>query len=200
MSGSHSSLKVASVTKGVKAKMYDFLDDITMEEDGQLNDYESQHLTPDESTTPSAPGTPELLSGGGFMSPSLSRNTSDSSNPLQQPIQKDAIRNREQMILEKRREMRRREQDEDMGYVTPPRNPPSATSGRPSARRSMSTGDAEDMQQAAARLAALNPSGSSVLPEVVAAEEKDPLAESIARELMKLRGSTKGVSSHDKSG
>ncbi len=124
------------------------------------------------------------------MSPSLSRNTSESSNPVQ-PIPKDAIRNREQIILEKRREMRRREQEEDMGYVTPPRNPPPV--GRPSARRSMSTGDADDLQ-AVARLAALNPPGSSILPDLVTTEEKDPLAESIARELRKLRGSTKGVS------
>ncbi|KAH9073085.1 hypothetical protein EDB83DRAFT_2219997 [Lactarius deliciosus] len=187
--GSRASLKIATVTKGIKARMYDppdgYDNDITMEEDEEKLDYhESQHLTPDESTTP------ELLSGGGFMSPSLSRNASESSNPLQ-PVQKDAIRTREQIILEKRREMRRREQDEDLGYVTPPRNPPSSTSGRPSARRSMSTGDAEDLQ-AAVRSAALNPSGSSVLPEVVAMEEKDPLAESIARELRKLRGSTKG--------
>ena len=190
--GSRTSLDIAAVTKRI---MYDPPGDYdtTMEEDEKLDDRESRHLTPDESTTPSsAQRTPELLSGGGFMSPSLSRNTSESSNPLQ-PVQKDAIRAREQIILEKRREMRRREQDEDMGYVTPPRNPPSASSGRPSARRSMSTGDAEDMQ-AVVRLAALNPSGSSVLPEVVATEEKDPLAESIARELRKLRGSTKGVS------
>ncbi|KAH8996298.1 hypothetical protein EDB92DRAFT_2112603 [Lactarius akahatsu] len=182
--------KIATVTKGIKARMYDppdgYDNDITMEEEEEEkpDDHESQHLTPDESMTP------ELLSGGGFMSPSLSRNASESSNPLQ-PVQKDAIRTREQIILEKRREMRRREQDEDLGYVTPPRNPPSSTSGRPSARRSMSTGDAEDLQ-AAVRSAALNPSGSSVLPEVVATEEKDPLAESIARELRKLRGSTKG--------
>ncbi|KAH9006604.1 hypothetical protein EDB86DRAFT_3070591 [Lactarius hatsudake] len=186
--GSRASLKIATITKGIKARMYapdGYDNDITMEEDEEkLDDHESQHLTPDESTTP------ELLSGGGFMSPSLSRNASESSNPLQ-PVQKDAIRTREQIILEKRREMRRREQDEDLGYVTPPRNPPSSTSGRPSARRSMSTGDVEDLQ-AAVRSAALNPSGSSVLPEVVATEEKDPLAESIARELRKLRGSTKG--------
>ena len=198
LKGTHAALDIAAVTKGIKPSMYDPPGDydsgIMMEGDEKLDDHGSQQLTPDESTTPSsAQRTPELLSGGGFMSPSLSRNASESSNPLQ-PVQKDAIRTREQIILEKRREMRRREQDEDMGYVTPPRNPPSASSGRPSARRSMSTGDAEDMQEAA-RMAALNPSGSSVLPEVVPTGEKDPLAESIARELSKLRGSTKGVSS-----
>jgi hypothetical protein len=167
-----------------------------MEEDEPLDEPlddrgDLQHATPNDSgTSSSSQRTPELLSGGGFMSPSLSRNTSESSNAVQ-PIPMEAIRNREQMILEKRRQMRRREQDEDLGYVTPPRNPPSV--GRPSARRSMSTGDAED-SQAAARLAAFNPPGSSVLPDVVATEEKDPLAESIARELRKLRGSTKSVS------
>ena len=194
--GSNASLTAATVTKGLKAKRYGPLGDLdtTMEEDEPLDDSgDLQHVTPNGSeTSSSSQRTPELLSGGGFMSPTLSRNTSESSNAIQ-PIskEKDAIRHREQMILEKRREMRRREQDEDMGYVTPPRNPPAA--GRPSARRSMSTGDAEDLQ-AAARLATLNPPGSSVLPDLVATEEKDPLAESIARELRKLRGSTKSVS------
>jgi hypothetical protein len=176
--GSHSSLRIASVTKGIKARLYDPLSDldVTMEEDEMLDDHdEIQH---------------ELLSGGGFMSPTLSRNTSESSD-VPQTQQRDAIRHREQMILEKRREMRRREQDEDMGYVTPPRNPPHP-GGRPSARRSMSTGDAEDLQEATRR-AALNPLGSSVLPDVI---EKDPFAESIARELSKLRGSSKGVRLH----
>jgi hypothetical protein len=190
-----SSLKIASVTKGIKARMYGSLSDldITMEEDEVFDDHgEPQHAIRNGSETPSPTrGTPELLSGGGFMSPSLSRNTSESSD-VPQLQQKDAIRHREQMILEKRREMRRREQDEDMGYVTPPRNPPHPV-GRPSARRSMSTGDAEDAQEAVRR-AVLNPSGSSVLPDVIITEEKDPFAESIARELSKLRGSTKGVS------
>ena len=193
---SKASLTAATVTKGIKVKGHESLGDLdtTMEEDEPLDDRgDLQHATPNGSeTSSSSHRTPELLSGGGFMSPTLSRNTSDSSNGIQ-PIskEKDAIRLREQMILEKRREMRRREQDEDMGYVTPPRNPPPV--GRPSARRSMSTGDAEDLQ-AAARLATLNPPGSSVLPDLVATEEKDPLAESIARELRKLRGSTKSVS------
>jgi hypothetical protein len=194
MKGSNTSLVSATVTKGVKAKRYEPLSDLdtTMEMDEPLDDLgDSQHATPYGSeTSSSSQRTPELLSGGGFMSPSLSRNTSESSNAVQ-PIPKDAIRHREQIILEKRREMRRREQDEDMGYVTPPRNPPPV--GRPSARRSMSTGDADDLQ-AAARLAALNPPGSSILPDLVTTEEKDPLAESIARELRKLRGSMKGVS------
>ena len=196
MKGSNASLTAATVTKSIKAKRYEPFGDLdtTMEEDEPPDDRgDVQHATPTGSeTSSSSQRTPELLSGGGFMSPTLSRNTSESSNAIQTiSKEKDAIRLREQMILEKRREMRRREQDEDMGYVTPPRNPPAV--GRPSARRSMSTGDAEDLQ-AAARLATLNPPGSSVLPDLVATEEKDPLAESIARELRKLRGTTKSVS------
>ena len=195
MKRSRPSLKVASVTKGVKARMFDPLSDfdISMEGDEMPDDHdELQHAVRNGSESPSpTQRTPELLLGGGFMSPSLSRNTSESSDALQAQ-QKDAIRHREQMILEKRREMRRREQDEDLGYVTPPRNPPHPV-GRPSARRSMSTGDADDLQEIARR-AASNPSGSSVLPHVITTEEKDPFAESIARELSKLRGSTKGVS------
>ncbi|KAN0116105.1 hypothetical protein V8E52_006162 [Russula decolorans] len=194
--GSNASLTATTVTKGINVKRYEPFGDLdtTMEEDEPLDDRDDlQHATPNGSeTSSSSQRTPELLSGGGFMSPTsptLSRNTSESSNAIQPiPKEKEAIRLREQMILEKRREMRRREQDEDMGYVTPPRNPPPV--GRPSARRSMSTGDAEDLQ-AATRLATLNPPGSSVLPDLVATEEKDPLAESIARELRKLRGSTK---------
>lgn len=190
--GSNVSLTAATVTKRKSNEPSDL--NTTLEEDEPLDDRgDLQNPTPNGSeTSSSSQRTPELLSGGGFMSPTLSRNTSDSSNPIQ-PVskEKDAIRLREQMILEKRREMRRREQDEDMGYVTPPRNSPAV--GRPSARRSMSTGDAEDLQ-AAARLATLNPPGSSVLPDLVATEEKDPLAESIARELRKLRGTTKSVS------
>ena len=194
MKSSRTSLNMATVTNGVKARRSEPFGalDTTMEEDEPLDDHdEPQHATPNDSTSSSAQRTPELLSGGGFMSPILSRNTSESSNAVE-PVPKDAIRSREQMILEKRREMRRREQDEDMGYVTPPRNPPHPV-GRPSARRSMSTGDAEDLQ-AATMLAAMNPPGTSVLPNVVVTEERDPLAESIARELRKLRGSTKNVS------
>ncbi|KAH9996663.1 hypothetical protein BJV74DRAFT_827402 [Russula compacta] len=183
MGGSQTSLKIATATDGIKSWKYEPFEDEPLDDHGDL-----QHVTPNDSMSSSPQPTPELLSGGGFMSPSLSRNTSESSNEVQ-PIPKDAIRHREQMVLEKRREMRQREQDEDMGYSTPPRNPPQQ--GRPSARRSMSTGDAEDLQTVA-RLAAMNPPGSSVLPDVVVTEERDPLAESIARELRKLRGSTKG--------
>ncbi|KAJ7188607.1 hypothetical protein C8R46DRAFT_26212 [Mycena filopes] len=60
---------------------------------------------------------------------------------------KDNIRSREMMIIEKRREMRRFDEEGVYDYAPPP----AASSqthlgvGRPSARRSMSTGDAEEL-------------------------------------------------------
>ncbi|VDC01460.1 unnamed protein product [Peniophora sp. CBMAI 1063] len=53
------------------------------------------------------------------------------------PSKKDAIKERELAILQKRREARRHEEDEDMGRTTPPR--------RPKARRSASTGEIRDL-------------------------------------------------------
>ena len=54
---------------------------------------------------------------------------------------KDAIRAREQLILEKRRQARRRDQEESVDYYTPhPMSMPPST-GRLSRRRSHSTGD-----------------------------------------------------------
>ncbi|KAJ6497737.1 hypothetical protein C8R45DRAFT_1211571 [Mycena sanguinolenta] len=60
---------------------------------------------------------------------------------------KDNIRSREQIIIEKRREMRRYE-EEGYDYVPPPAQDNGllrAGNGRPSARRSMSTGDVEEL-------------------------------------------------------
>ena len=54
---------------------------------------------------------------------------------------KDAIRAREQLILEKRRQAQRRDQEESTDYYTPrPMSMPPST-GRLSRRRSRSTGD-----------------------------------------------------------
>ncbi|KAG8221335.1 hypothetical protein J3R82DRAFT_1503 [Butyriboletus roseoflavus] len=89
---------------------------------------------------------------------------------------KDAIRAREQMILEKRRQARRRDEEESMGYYTPPRPtsmPPS--SGRPSRRRSRSTGDAGALTK------------SDLLLDVGISEtEEELLADSISKELRRL--------------
>ena len=147
--------------------------------------------------------TPELLSGSKFVSPPSSRSASTSSlaPPLPPPPPpKDAIRTREQMIIEKRRELRRREEEETMGIATPPRHVNSikrlAVEGRPSKRRSMSAGDAEDLEQARARELSGDPGRSERgLLDVVPLEagEEVPLADSIARELRKSGGPSKGV-------
>ncbi|KAF9228374.1 hypothetical protein BS17DRAFT_799695 [Gyrodon lividus] len=91
-------------------------------------------------------------------------------------LTKDAIKAREQLILEKRREARRREEDESMGYYTPPRSAsqPSST-GRASRRRSRSTGDAGALTK------------SDLLLDIGISEtEEELLADSITKELRKL--------------
>ncbi|KIJ65862.1 hypothetical protein HYDPIDRAFT_129870 [Hydnomerulius pinastri MD-312] len=89
---------------------------------------------------------------------------------------KDAIKSREDLILEKRREARRREEDESLGYYTPPRAASRAPStGRPSRRRSRSTGDAGALTK-----------GDLLLDIGISETEEDLLADSISKELRKL--------------
>lgn len=89
---------------------------------------------------------------------------------------KDAIRAREQLILEKRRQARKRDQEESVDYYTPPRPmsmPPS--SGRPSRRRSRSTGDAGPLTK------------SDLLLDIgISDTEEELLADSISKELRRL--------------
>jgi hypothetical protein len=97
---------------------------------------------------------------------------------------KDNIRSREQMIIEKRREMRRYE-EEGYNYVPPPAQDDGllrAGNGRPSARRSMSTGDAEELTRLR---------GKGLLD--VGAGKGDLLGDSIERELNKLEEPHKPV-------
>ncbi|KAG2016127.1 hypothetical protein CC2G_009328 [Coprinopsis cinerea AmutBmut pab1-1] len=83
-----------------------------------------------------------------------SRTVSGSStSTLPPPVPpKDSIKNREQLILEKRREARRmmedsEDEENDDSFEAAPRRPAQRHLGvgRPSRRRSMSTGDAEDL-------------------------------------------------------
>jgi hypothetical protein len=118
-----------------------------------------------------------------------SRSASISSIPPPPPP-KDAIRNREDMILEKRRQARRQEEEENQGFYTPPkmglgaRRMPAqlavVVDGRPSRRRSMSTGDIEGLSEAVRKR------GEALLDMATFAAEEDPLADSIDRELKKL--------------
>lgn len=97
-----------------------------------------------------------------------SRTVSDSSVttiPPQVPP-KDNIKNREQIILERRREARRIKEEEEEAFRAPSKkNQQHLGVGRPSRRRSMSTGDLLDVRDVA---------------------EDDPLADSIEKELNKL--------------
>ncbi|KAH7926937.1 hypothetical protein BV22DRAFT_1085889 [Leucogyrophana mollusca] len=98
--------------------------------------------------------------------------------PISPTKEKDAIRSREELILEKRRQARKREEDESLGYYTPPRasasRPSASGSGRPSRRRSRSTGDVRALAK------------SDMLLDVGLSETEDLLAESISKELKRL--------------
>ncbi|KAF7362181.1 PH domain-containing protein [Mycena venus] len=125
-----------------------------------------------------------LLQMGGDVGAGLSRQVSvaSSSSLLSLPPPpvppKDNIRSREQIIIEKRREMRRYE-EEGYDYVPPPPAQDNgllrAGNGRPSARRSMSTGDAEELARQR---------GKGLLD--VGGGKGDLLGDSIERELSKL--------------
>ncbi|KAH7883170.1 hypothetical protein F5I97DRAFT_188723 [Phlebopus sp. FC_14] len=99
-------------------------------------------------------------------------------NPDSDPavVAKNAIKSREELILEKRRAARQRDEDELMGYYTPPRSVSRAPStGRPSRRRSRSTGDASALVK-----------GDMILDVGISETEEDLLADSISKELQKL--------------
>ncbi|KAG5220719.1 Bud site selection protein [Salix suchowensis] len=100
---------------------------------------------------------------------------------------KDAIRSREELILEKRREARRKEQQMFEGDDSPPRPDRylNVGLGRPSRRRSMSTGDADVLRDNARRRAAAVREGSGTSTLNVQCPE-DPLTDSIEQELRKM--------------
>ena len=110
----------------------------------------------------------------------ISRNASGASTislPPPPVPAKDNIRQREKIILEKRREVRRLE-EKDMEAFDLNRSPQQRLGiGRPSRRRSMSTGDAETIGGGAKKR-------GDILLEKVSLD--DPLADSIERELRKL--------------
>ncbi|KAH9917565.1 uncharacterized protein B0H18DRAFT_1123545 [Fomitopsis serialis] len=105
---------------------------------------------------------------------------------------KEAIRAREDLIKAKKREAKRKDELASLGHSTPSAVQ-ARRAGRPSRRRSMSTGDAEDLltrtPAAQRRAAALRCEG--LLDDLNMAQEDDPLADSINRELRKLEDPTK---------
>ena len=111
---------------------------------------------------------------------------SDTSLPPPPVPAKDNIRQREQIILEKRREARRLEEEGMDEFDSNRSHQKRLGVGRPSRRRSMSTGDAERMGGGAKKR-------GDILLEKVGLD--DPLGDSIERELRKLvEPPKKGVS------
>ncbi|KAF8973078.1 hypothetical protein BDZ97DRAFT_1912661 [Flammula alnicola] len=94
---------------------------------------------------------------------------------------KDNIKNREQMILEKRREARRFEEEEAIDFQSPRQNAQQKLGvGRPSRRRSMSTSDAEVLGGGAKRR------GDALLDIIGEQLDDGPLSDSIDKELQKF--------------
>jgi hypothetical protein len=126
-----------------------------------------------------------------------SRNVSGSSTITEVPPPvppKDNKAVREELILQSRRRARAREREEDESDVVPRRNldRQSLGYGRPSRRRSMSTGDAEVLAGGAKKR------GEALLDIVGETDQHDPLADSIEKALQKLAEASsdqkKGVS------
>ncbi|KAJ7647621.1 hypothetical protein FB45DRAFT_975262 [Roridomyces roridus] len=88
---------------------------------------------------------------------------------------KDNIRAREAMIIERRREMRRFEEEEEGYGDAPPGSNVGLRAGRPSGRRSMSTGDAQELTRLR---------GKGLLD--IGASKDDLLGATIEKELNKL--------------
>ncbi|KAJ8076404.1 Bud site selection protein bud4 [Marasmius tenuissimus] len=110
----------------------------------------------------------------------LSRTASESSAVAPPPPVKDNIRAREEMILQKRRAMRRMEEDDDDMFEggeiqVPARKGRGIGLGRPSRRRSMSTGDVHDLVK----------KGEAKL-DVEPVAEEDALEATIEKELQKM--------------
>ena len=137
---------------------------------------------------------PETLLSTGFISPTELNEPARPTSP-RPPVVKDAIKTREELIKAKKREARRREgggdlDDDDEGSSSKnyfaPRRP------LPIRRRSLSTGDADDLgRSTAVRRRATVMSDGGLLDNVpIEDEEDDPLADSIDRELNKLKGNT----------
>ncbi|KAG6335020.1 hypothetical protein ID866_4065 [Astraeus odoratus] len=178
--GVRSQIRVEPVTQGVKAGQFD----VGAESSGGYGDESMRtetdmSLCVDTSREEAIVHPPKVVpvpmertatSSATYTAPSFRSPPSAEVPPASSA--KDAIRAREELILEKRREARRRDEEESMGYYTPPRpasRPSSA--GRPSRRRSRSTGDAGALTK------------SDMLLDIGISDSEDHLADSISREL-----------------
>jgi len=190
-------IKIEAMTEGIQAGTFqvpptpteEIPDDPNEgEEDGDMGEPMLQPPVTDFSTNGmkleiSHDPTPLLGTGFADFSASFGEGDGSVSSAYQQtpppPPPKVGIKEREEIIRAKRREIRRLEEEEQMRYA------PKATtltpgSGRPSRRRSKSTGDASEIsleKQHAAR-------GALEMGDLENGD--DPLSESINRELQKL--------------
>ena len=179
---SYASLRVEAVTEGVKAATF-ALPDIERDDEGMGIDLDidpSVHV--DEVQVPTR-GTTE----------------SSASPPPPPPPAKDAIRARDELIKAKKREARQREEemfDSDVGSGSPAAF---SVPARPARRRSMSTGDAEQIAAhrtpAAQRRTASSRDDSDELRDLTPLRGEDaPLADTINRELRKRQDQKRSVS------
>ena len=135
---------------------------------------------------------PETLLNTGFISPPATVEPPRRVVSPRPPIVKDAIKTREELIKAKKREARLREEEMDdevdtsTEYFTPRR----AVSTR---RRSMSTSDAQNALQHHTRRRANTICDGGLLDSVPIDDEEDPLADSIDRELRRLKGPNHSV-------
>ncbi|EIW54561.1 uncharacterized protein TRAVEDRAFT_173778 [Trametes versicolor FP-101664 SS1] len=192
---SFASLRVEAVTEGVRAATF-ALPDIVQDDEEMKIDVDVGNVRPP---------TPE----GGWRAAGESRVNGKGKEREEAPPTKDAIRAREELIRAKKREARRLEEGSDLedepllqrkpmppigvGSPSIPNllHPTAAAgaSGRPTRRRSMSTGDAEDILTrtpgaSQRRAAALHQEGLLDITALRGAD--DPLADSINRELKRL--------------
>ncbi|KAG1891521.1 hypothetical protein F4604DRAFT_1990477 [Suillus subluteus] len=163
-------MRVESVTEGIKAGQFDNSfgtgdESMRTETDFDASMSMDSHVVRPRAAPLQRAATDSIVyTAPAFSSPMLAEEQASQA--------KYAIRQREELILEKRRAARRRDNDESLGYYTPPR---AAPAGRPSRRRSQSTGDAGA------------PAKNDMLLDLgISDSEGDPLADSISKELKKL--------------
>ena len=165
-------------------------DSMTTDEYDESFDH-SQSMTREDSPIPPS-ARPKVLERAATDSALLqhseaveSRNVSGSSTITEVPPPvppKDDRTIREELILQSRRRARAREKEDDVSEMIPRRNldRQSLGYGRPSRRRSMSTGDAEVLAGGAKKR------GEALLDIVSETDQHDPLADSIEKALRKL--------------
>ena len=201
-------IKIEAVTEGIQAGTFQIpptpVDDVYDGTDGGEQDEDMDEPAPRPPST--GPLTDEMrlevshdptpLLGTGFGDFSASFGEGDGSvisehqqtpPPPPPPPPKIGIKEREEMIKARRREIRRLEEEEEVRYA------PKATTltpggGRPSRRRSKSTGDAAEISSGKQRTT------KDALGMDDLENGDDPLSESINRELQKLEMPKRAVS------